>query len=71
MAGIASGIVNLALLLPTLAVCVRRLHDIGRSGWWLLLMLTIIGNIPVIYWLTRDSMQEDNEYGAFVAAPPS
>jgi uncharacterized membrane protein YhaH (DUF805 family) len=41
-----SGLVELALLLPALAVGVRRLHDIDRSGWWLL-----FGAVPVIGWL--------------------
>ena len=39
-------IVNLALLLPSLGIAVRRLHDIGRSGWWLL-----IGFIPVVNFI--------------------
>ncbi len=44
------GLVNLALLLPALAVGARRLHDIGKSGWWQLLMLTGIGLFVLIYW---------------------
>src|SRR5262245_62899627 len=35
---------NLALLVPNIAVAARHLHDIDRTGWWLLLTLTIIGN---------------------------
>ena len=42
-ASIVSVVVGLALLLPNLGISVRRLHDIGRSGWWIL-----IGIIPVI-----------------------
>jgi uncharacterized membrane protein YhaH (DUF805 family) len=45
-AGVITGIVGLALFLPSLAVGVRRLHDTDRSGWWLLIVL-----IPIIGWL--------------------
>jgi uncharacterized membrane protein YhaH (DUF805 family) len=45
-AGPIQGLLQLALLVPTLAVGARRLHDIGRSGWWLL-----IGLIPVVGWI--------------------
>src|SRR6516165_9783589 len=41
---------SLALFLPTLAVAVRRLHDIDRTGWWVLLNLTTIGTLVLIYW---------------------
>ena len=41
--------------LPTIAVGTRRLHDIGRSGWWQLLMLVpIVGVIVLILWWARD-----------------
>ncbi len=44
------GIVHLVLLLPMLAVGARRLHDVGRSGWWQLLIPTLIGILVLIYW---------------------
>lgn len=44
------GIAALALLLPALAVGARRLHDVGRSGWWQLLSLTGIGTLVLIFW---------------------
>lgn len=44
--GLLSGLYTLAVLLPSLAVSVRRLHDTDRSGWWLL-----IGLVPFIGWL--------------------
>lgn len=47
---IVAGLVSLALLLPALAVGARRLHDIGKSGWWQLIMLTVIGLLLLIYW---------------------
>jgi uncharacterized membrane protein YhaH (DUF805 family) len=61
--GIVSGIVNLALLLPSLAVAARRLHDTNRSGWWMLISLTIIGLIPLIIWLASKGNDQSNEYG--------
>ena len=56
-------IVNLALLIPSLTVGARRLHDIGRSGWWQLLALTGIGVFVLIYWWVKDSQTGNNEYG--------
>jgi hypothetical protein len=62
--GPVQAIANLAVLVPTLAVTARRLHDTGRSGWWQLLWLLIcIGWIILIIWLVQDS-QQDNKYGA-------
>ncbi|MBV7453156.1 DUF805 domain-containing protein [Acidovorax sp. sif1233] len=52
---VISGIVSLALVLPGLAVGARRLHDIGRSGWWQLLTLTGIGVLVLIYWWVQPS----------------
>ena len=51
------------VLLPSLAVGARRLHDIGRSGWWQLLYLTIIGIIILIVWWVADG-DKKNKYGA-------
>jgi uncharacterized membrane protein YhaH (DUF805 family) len=60
---IISGLLSLALLLPTLAVTVRRLHDTGRSGWWLLIGLTGIGGILLLIWYVTDSQPSENKYG--------
>lgn len=60
--GVLSGIYALAVIIPSLAVGARRLHDIGKSGWWQLLILTIVGILVLIIWYTLDS-KEDNEYG--------
>ena len=48
----------LIFILPVIAVATRRLHDIGRSGWWQLLYWTIIGIPVVIYWLAKDTEHE-------------
>lgn len=62
--GIVSGIVNLALLLPSLSVAARRLHDTNRSGWWMLIAFTIIGLIPLIIWLASKGNEQSNKYGS-------
>ncbi len=54
---------RLLLLIPSLAVGARRLHDIGRSGWWLLLYFTIVGSLLLLYWAIKDSQNTGNEYG--------
>lgn len=61
--GIISIIVNLALLLPFLAATTRRLHDTNRSGWWMLIALTVIGLIPLIIWLASKGNDQANRYG--------
>ena len=63
-----SGLVNLMFLLPVLAAGARRLHDIGRSGWWQLLYLTGIGVILLIVWWVLSSKQERNAHGAPASA---
>lgn len=61
---IGSGILNLVLLLPTLGVTVRRLHDTGHSGWWYWLNLVLcIGQIILLVWYCKASEPRANEYG--------
>lgn len=56
-------IIGLVLLLPGLGVAIRRLHDIGKSGWWILLgLIPLVGAIVLLIWYCKDS-QGDNEYG--------
>ena len=58
-------IYGLVWLLPGLAVAVRRLHDIGKSGWNLLwILLPIVGAIMLIYWYCQDSQVGENKWGA-------
>ncbi|MCD1260777.1 DUF805 domain-containing protein [Paenibacillus athensensis] len=58
-----SGLYSLAVLLPSLAVAARRLHDTGRSGWWqLLALIPLVGAIILIVFLCQDS-EPDNQYG--------
>ena len=59
-----TGIVYLALLLPGLGLTVRRLHDINKSGWWILInLIPLVGWIIMLVWLCKDSDQTDNQYG--------
>ena len=58
-----STITSLILLLPSLAVAVRRLHDVGRSGLWILIAFTVIGIIPLLIWYVTDTKDEENIYG--------
>ena len=52
----------LVFLIPSIAVAVRRLHDIGRSGWWYLLSIVPIVSLVLIAFFVMDS-KPDNEYG--------
>jgi uncharacterized membrane protein YhaH (DUF805 family) len=61
--GPIQGILQLAVLVPTLAVGARRLHDIGRSGWWqLIALIPLIGWIILIVFYVRDG-EPANQYG--------
>ena len=54
---------SLWLFLPSLAVAMRRLHDINRSGRWVLLILTVVGIVPLIVWALRKGTDGDNDFG--------
>ncbi len=59
-----SGIVNLALLLPGLGLAVRRLHDIGKSAWWIFIVfIPLVGWIIYLVWMCKDSEPYPNMYG--------
>jgi len=62
--GLIGLIVALALFLPGLAVSVRRLHDLDRTGWWLLLVFTGIGIILLIIWDCMKGTTGPNRFGA-------
>jgi uncharacterized membrane protein YhaH (DUF805 family) len=54
----------LVIFLPTLAVSIRRLHDGGRSGWWLFIQVVpIIGGLILLWWYVQAGDEADNEYG--------
>ncbi len=60
--GATMSIKNL-FLIPFSAVMIRRLHDVGRSGWWILLIFTFIGIPVLIYWLIKSGDEQENQYG--------
>jgi uncharacterized membrane protein YhaH (DUF805 family) len=51
-----NALIGLATLLPSVAVTARRLHDIGRSGWWQLVsLIPLVGWLVVLYWCVQPS----------------
>jgi uncharacterized membrane protein YhaH (DUF805 family) len=70
--GIIGLIYGLAVLLPGIAVSVRRLHDINRSGWWIFISLVpVIGAIVLIVFMVLDSQSGENQYGQNPKAEPA
>lgn len=62
--GIIYTIYFLGLLIPTLAVTVRRLHDVGKSGWMIFIsLIPLVGSVWLLVLLCIDSDSEENEYG--------
>jgi uncharacterized membrane protein YhaH (DUF805 family) len=61
--GPISAVTSLALLLPGIAMAIRRLHDIDRTGWWVLLALTLIGAILLIVWACFKGTNGSNRFG--------
>ncbi len=62
-AGALEIVSQLILILPSLAVTARRLHDVDRSGWWMLVGITIVGLIPLIIWFLAPGTAKKNKYG--------
>ena len=61
---IGYGLFALATILPTLAVSVRRLHDISRSGWWVLIsFVPVVGSLILFVFHVLPSTQGSNAYG--------
>ena len=62
--GLLGGLYSLAVLIPGFAVAVRRFHDIGKSGWWLLIALVpLVGAIVFLVFTVQDSQPGENQYG--------
>ena len=59
-----SAIFGLAVTIPSLAVSVRRLHDIDKSGWWFLLHLVVlVGTIILLIWACKSGNNGPNRFG--------
>ncbi len=64
-AGILVTIYSLGVLVPSVGVAIRRLHDTDRSGWWLLIgLVPVIGGLVLLYFLVLDSNSAENQFGA-------
>lgn len=62
--GTIGGLYSLAVLLPGLAVFIRRLHDTDRSGWWIFIgLIPIIGSIILLVFMCLDSKPGENRFG--------
>ncbi len=62
--GILGSLFGLAILLPAIAVTVRRLHDTDRSGWWIFLgLIPIIGSLVLLFWYVSRGTEGDNRFG--------
>ncbi len=62
--GVLGMVYSLGVLVPSIAVGVRRLHDTGRSGWWLLIsFVPLIGAIVLLVYMVQDSQAAENSYG--------
>ena len=56
-------IFSVAIIIPSIAVAARRLHDINKTGWWQLLWITIIGGILLIIWHATEGENKKNKFG--------
>lgn len=62
--GLLSGLFVLAMLIPSIAVTFRRLHDTDHSGWWLLIgLVPLIGTIILLIFMVQDSQAGESQYG--------
>jgi uncharacterized membrane protein YhaH (DUF805 family) len=69
--GVVSGLLSLAALLPSIAVTVRRLHDTGRSGWWMLIFLIPLLGLVGFYFMVKNGDPGDNQFGPDPKAEPA
>ena len=62
--GLLGGIYGLAIIVPSIAVSVRRLHDIDRTGWWVLIgLVPVIGTIVLLVFAALDGTPGENRFG--------
>ncbi len=62
--GLVSGVFQVATLIPTIAVSIRRLHDTNRNGWWyVMIFIPFVGWIPLFIFLAQDGQPGENRYG--------
>jgi uncharacterized membrane protein YhaH (DUF805 family) len=68
--GVLSGLYSLGVLIPSISVLVRRLHDTNRSGWWFLLAFVPLLNLVLLVFMFLDGTAGDNDYGRDPKGPP-
>ena len=61
--GLMYWIAYAVVFFPSLAAGARRLHDVGKSGWWQLIAFTVIGLIPLFIWLATEGTKKNNTHG--------
>lgn len=61
--GILAFVFALAIIVPSLSVSIRRLHDVGKSGWWYLISFIPLGGFVLLYFYFQDSAPGANEWG--------
>lgn len=62
---ILSFLLLLAFIVPSISVAVRRLHDTGRSGWWILIaLIPLLGALILLYFLVLGGDEDENRFGA-------
>jgi uncharacterized membrane protein YhaH (DUF805 family) len=61
--GIVEPLFTLATFIPSIAVSIRRLHDIDRTGWWFLLIFTLVGTILLLVWACFKGTAGSNRFG--------
>ncbi|MEG2173935.1 MAG: DUF805 domain-containing protein [Oscillospiraceae bacterium] len=63
--GVLSGIYGLFVMIPSLSLLFRRLHDVGKSAWWLLIVIIpVIGWIWLLVYTLMEGAAGDNQYGS-------
>lgn len=63
--GIIGGLYSLAVFIPGIAVSVRRLHDTGRSGWWLLIgLIPVVGIFVLLFFMVQEGKNNENDFGS-------
>ena len=61
--GIATLVIQIFIIIASTALVVRRLHDVDKSGWWYLIIFTIIGMIPLLIWFCTKGSERSNRFG--------
>ena len=64
--GVFYYITAIATFIPAIAAGARRLHDVNKSGWWQLIIITIVGLIPLIIWMASEGEKKKNKYGPLI-----